>query len=167
MREQGTRLKDVAKVAGVSISTASKAINDETVVAESTRKRVLNVAKRLGYRASLIPKSLRSRNSKAIGLLLPDIVNPFFCTLANAAGDVALKQDYVIILGSIKGNIERESLYFDIFAERWIDGIILAGGASEDEKYIQYIKEERIPIVFIREFLLNLHKFLRSQANLG
>jgi len=149
MRKQNITLKDVAKAAKVSISTASKAINNKTVVAERTRKKVLNVAKKLGYRASFIPRSLRSKNSKAIGLILPNIVNPFFCTLANAVEDIALKEGYVVILGSTKDEIKRESLYFDIFAERWIDGIILAGGTSEDEKYIQYIQEQGIPIVFI------------------
>jgi len=149
MRKQNITLKDVAKAAKVSVSTASKAINNKTVVAESTRERVLNVAKKLGYRASFIPKSLRSRKSKAIGLILPNIVNPFFCTLANAVEDIALKEGYVVILGSTKEDIRRESVYFDIFAERWIDGIILAGGTSEDEKYIQYIQEQEIPIVFI------------------
>ncbi|RLE13058.1 LacI family transcriptional regulator, partial [Candidatus Aerophobetes bacterium] len=127
MRKQNITLKDVAKAAKVSISTASKAINNKTVVARNTRKRVLNIAKKLGYRASFVPKSLRSRNSKAVGLILPNIVNPFFCDLANAVEDIALKEGYVVILGSTKDNIKRESLYFDIFAERWIDGIILAG----------------------------------------
>ncbi len=133
----------------MSVSTASKTINNKTVVAESTRKRVLNVVKKLGYRASFVPKSLRTKNSRAIGLILPNIVNPFFCALANAVEDIALKEGYVVILGSTKDEIKRESLYFDIFVERWIDGIILAGGASEDEKYIQYIKDQGIPIVFI------------------
>lgn len=149
MRKQNITLKDVAKAAKVSISTASKAINNKTVVARNTRKRVLNIAKELGYRASFVPKSLRSRNSKAVGLILPNIVNPFFCDLANAVEDIALKEGYVVILGSTKDNIKRESLYFDIFAERWIDGIILAGGTGEDEKYIQYIQDQDIPIVFI------------------
>lgn len=149
MRKQNKTIRDVAKAAKVSISTASKAINNKTVVAESTRKRVLNVAKKLGYRTSFIPKSLRTRNSRAIGLILPNIINPFFCALANAVEDIALKEGYVVILGNVKEDKKRESLYFNIFAERWIDGIILAGGTSEDEEYIQYIEEQGISIVFI------------------
>jgi len=149
MRRQSVTLKDVAKAAKVSLSTASGAINNKPAVAAGTREKVLNAAKKLGYRASFVPKSLRSKSSKAIGFIFPDIINPFFSALVNAIEDTALKEGYVVILGSTKHDIRRESRYLDIFAERWIDGIILAESSNEDEKNIQYIQEQGIPIVFI------------------
>lgn len=150
MERRNITLKDVARAAKISVSTASKAINNIDGVSEHTRQRVLNAAKKLNYRASFVPKSLRNKTSRSIGLIIPNILNPFFCTLVNGVEDAALKEGYVVILGSAKEDTRRESSYLDVFSERWIDGIILAAGASEeDEEYIGYIKKRGIPIVFI------------------
>ena len=73
-----TTMKDIAKIAGVSINTVSRALNDKPEINEKTRRRIKRIARELNYTPNSIAASLASRKTKTIGLIIPDICDPFF-----------------------------------------------------------------------------------------
>lgn len=149
--EKHVTIDDIARAAGVAKSTVSKVFNKHKGVAEKTRKEVLEVAGRLNYRPSMIARSLKSRKTKAVGLVLPNIVNPFFPAILKGVGDVATENDYVVVFCDSDNRKEKESLYFQIFENRWVDGIVFSviTGDEEEENYIRSICERGTPVVLI------------------
>jgi len=144
-------INDVAKLAKVSKSTVSKVLNEQDGISEKTREKVLATMEKLNYHPSMVAKSLKSRKTKAIGLMLPSITNPVFPTILKGVEDTALENGYVIVFCNSDEKIEKESLYFEIFKNRWVDGIIFSvvTGNKEEESYIRAIYEKGTPVVLI------------------
>lgn len=144
-------IDDIAKYAGVSKSTVSRILNDKGKFSEDTRDKVLQVVKKLNYSPSMVARSLRNRRTKAVGLLLPDIVNPFFPEIMKGVEDVASENGYVIVLCSSNEDSEKEFNYFHMFENRWIDGVIYSGvtGTREEAQSIRLISEQEIPVVLM------------------
>lgn len=119
-------IEDVAREAGVSLMTVSRAVNGRPGVGEATRRRVLDIAARLGYRPDRRASALASKSSKALGLVLPDMANPFFAILAKAATDLARAEDLNVFVMNTDEDPERElSAYLSLLEER-IDGVLVA-----------------------------------------
>jgi len=144
-------IRDFAKLAGVSKTTVSMALNDNPRIPQKTKEKVLEAAKKFNYQPSMVARSLKSKKTKAIGLMLPSITNPFFPQVVKGVEDIALRNGYSVVFCNFDEEIEKESLYFQMFENRWIDGIIFSGvtGDTEEIKYIKEIQEKGIPIVFI------------------
>ncbi len=142
---------EFAKHCGVSKTTVSMAFNDNPRIPQKTKKKVLEAAKKFGYQPSMIARSLRSKKTKAIGLMLPSITNPFFPQIVKGVEDAALKDGYSVVFCNFDEEIEKESLYFQMFENRWVDGIIFSGvtGDKQETNYIEEIQKKGIPIVFI------------------
>lgn len=150
-KKKSISINDVAKCAGVSKSTVSRILNDKGKFSKDTRDKVLQIVKKLNYRASMVARSLRNRRTKAVGLLLPDIVNPFFPEIMKGVEDVASENGYVVILCSSNEDSEKEFMYFHMFENRWIDGVIYSGvtGTREEAQSIRLISEQEIPVVLM------------------
>ncbi|TDM14332.1 LacI family DNA-binding transcriptional regulator [Macrococcus bovicus] len=108
-------IKDVAEYSGVSVATVSRAVNNSGYVHEDTRKKIDAAIKALNYRPNETARSLYNKKSKIIGLLLPDISNPFFTLVARGVEDAALQRGYHIIIGNSDQNVEKESRYIETF----------------------------------------------------
>lgn len=126
-------------------------MNDKGKFSEDTRNKVLQVVRKLNYSPSMVARSLRNRTTKAVGLLLPDIVNPFFPEIMKGVEDVASENGYVVILCSSNEDSEKEFMYFHMFENRWIDGRIYSGvtGTGEGTRDIRLILEQEIPVVLM------------------
>src|SRR5210317_2076627 len=98
MSRRRVTIDDVAKLAGVSYQTVSRVINNKPYVSTATRQRVQEVIDETGYRPSPIARSLVTARTATIGLVVPDISNPFFSALARGADKVASEQEYGILL---------------------------------------------------------------------
>jgi len=145
-------MDDVAKLAEVSKATVSKVFNNDESISQATRNKVLEAAKKFDYRPSLIPGALKTRKTKAIGLILPNVMNPFFPGIIKGVEDVAVESGYMVIFCNSDERLKKEALYFQMFEDRWVDGIIISGvtGKSREEKeYIQRLHKKGIPVVFI------------------
>jgi len=144
-------ITEIAKMAHVAKSTVSKVLNDRKGIAEKTRKKVLDVAGKLDYHPSLIAQSLKNRKTKAIGLVLPNIINPFFPNVLKGVEDAAIENGYVVVFCDSDNRRDKESLYFHMFESRWVDGIIFSviSGDREEETYIKTIHEKGTPVVLI------------------
>lgn len=127
-------LEDVARAANVSISTVSRVLNGSSLVAEETRKRVQQAIEALGYQPSRVARRLRRerRPANLIGLIIPDIQNPFFADLARGVEDVAQQHGYMVFLGNSDEDAAKEKLYLDLMRAESVDGLILPPNAERD-----------------------------------
>ena len=134
MTEQAVTLRDVAARAGVHPATASRALNPETrlLVKEETARRVLEAAELLGYHPNPVARSLRTRRSHTIGVVIPDLTNPLFPPIVRGLEDRLAAAGYVALIGNTDGDGERERLVFEQMRARHADGIVLATAHLSD-----------------------------------
>ena len=125
MTQKTVTIADVAKKAGVSTMTVSRAINNKGEITEATRQKVLQVAAELSYRPSRIARSLVTRKTMQIGLVVPDITNPFFSQIALGAQNAAWEAGYNLLLLNTMEDLEREEAILDLLEESQVDGVIL------------------------------------------
>lgn len=141
-------IKEVAKQANVSITTVSRVINNvEGCTNEETRNRILRVIEELDYKPNALARSLVTKKTKTIGLILPDISNPFFPGIAKGVEDRASKYDYNVILCNSYDSLKKEDYYINVLREKYVDGIILSSSKLNKDDENNYSKD--IPMVFI------------------
>jgi LacI family transcriptional regulator len=134
MTERPATLRDVATTAGVHPATASRALNPATrpLVSEDTAQRVLDAAERLGYRPNPVARSLRTRRSSTVGVLIPDLNNPLFPPMLRGVEDMLAGHGYVALIGNTDGDPDRERMVFDQMRARHVDGFVLATATLRD-----------------------------------
>ncbi|WP_342480143.1 LacI family DNA-binding transcriptional regulator [Paenibacillus sp. FSL L8-0340] len=138
-------IKDVAKIAGVSVATVSRVINESGYVNIDTRKKVEAAIRQSNYSPNEVARSLYKRKSKLIGLLLPDITNPFFPQLARGIEDYMQENGYRIIFGNSDENEEKELDYIRTFVQNNVVGVISSTNFPDSGAYL----EMNIPVVFL------------------
>lgn len=121
-------IKDIAKKANVSYGTVSRALNNKYGVKKETRERVLSVAVKMGYSPNAIARGLVKKATNTIGLIIPDILNPFYPGVARGIEDRALKSGYTVFFCNTNHDKKREMQSLRLLAERRVDGIIVAPG---------------------------------------
>jgi|SRR5690625_2853542 len=139
---------DVAKKADVSIATVSKVINNTGNMREETRKKVSDVIKELDYLPNLMASALTGKGTQTIGLLIPDISNPFFSAMARYIEDSAHEQGMSVIMCSIDSSIEKERKYIELLQRKQIDGLIVAS-LFHDKNLLKGLISKGIPIVML------------------
>jgi len=117
-------LKEVAKAAGVSLASASYAVNGTGSLGDDTRDHILRVAQKLGYRQNLSARAVRTGKTGAIGLVLPDLTNPFFPTLAQSVIQTARQRLHSVFATDTEGSPELEVESIRLLVERGVDGIV-------------------------------------------
>ena len=144
-------MEDIARMAGVSKATVSRVVNGiEQGVCPETRKRVLQLVKETNYCAGSLPNQ---NHSRTLGLVIPDIINPFFGELAKAIEGEAMEQGYVVLLGNTDFSTEKEERYLSIFTAKRVDGIILVTTAQTPGEHYQRLKRYNIPCVLVDRML--------------
>ncbi|KGE19312.1 LacI family DNA-binding transcriptional regulator [Paenibacillus wynnii] len=126
-------IRDVAKLAGISVSTVSRYLNKSGYVNAETELNIKNAIDKLNYQPSVVARGLAGKNTKTIALLLPDITNPFFPELARAVEDVATIYGYTVIFCNTDGQVGKEKKYIDALKSKNIDGIIFASNTLGQE----------------------------------
>lgn len=125
-----TTIADVARRAGVSTATVSRVLNGKGPIDADTRARVEAAMKELNYTPNLTARHLGQGKGYLIGLVLPDIANPFFPLMAKGAGDVASQHGYTLVLANSDGNEETEAEALRALLARRVDGILLIPAAT-------------------------------------
>jgi LacI family transcriptional regulator len=126
-------IKDVAREAGVSVATVSRVLNKSGYVSEASGRKVMDAIKKLDYQPNSVARALFHKTSKMIGLIVPDITNPFFPELARAVEDVSMIYGYKVLLGNSDGDSEKEQNYLDLFNQKYVDGIIMTSQSSRTD----------------------------------
>jgi LacI family transcriptional regulator len=134
MPDRPATLRDVAAAARVHPATASRALNPETrlLVSEETAKRVSAAAAKLGYRPNPVARSLRTRRSYSVGVLIPDLNNPLFPPIVRGLEDKLAAAGYVALIGNTDADPNRERLLFEQMRARHVDGFVLATATLHD-----------------------------------
>lgn len=139
---------DVAKKAGVSIATVSKVINNTGSMRDSTRKRVLDTMKKMNYSPSIMASALTGKNTKTIGLLVPDISNPFYAELAKTIEDRAHENGMSVIICSTDANPEKERKYLEVLQQKQADGFLVSS-TFQDDTLLDSLIEKNHPLVML------------------
>jgi len=143
-----TTIYDVARRAGVSAMTVSRVINGRKGVKPATRERVLKTIEETGYIPNSLARSFVLQKTRTIGLVVTDITNPFFTTLARGAEDIAARNQFSVIFCNTDENPEKELLYLEFLARKRVDGVILAP-ASKKRNSLGFLLAKNIPIVLV------------------
>lgn len=137
---------DVAREAGVSMATVSRVVNGNANVKPSTRKKVLSVIQRLGYRPNAVARGLASKKTTTIGVVIPDISNVFFSEVTRGIEDIATMYRYNIILANSDQKEEKELSLLDTMLGKQVDGIVMMSDAVTP-KLLQTMENSPVPIV--------------------
>ncbi|AFS00120.1 catabolite control protein A [Lentilactobacillus buchneri] len=147
MDKQTITIYDVAREASVSMATVSRVVNGNANVKPATRKKVLDVIEKLDYRPNAVARGLASKKTTTVGVIVPDVTNMYFASLARGIDDVATMYKYNIILTNSDSNNEKEVKVLNTLLSKQVDGIIFMGNEIND-KLREEFKRTKTPIVF-------------------
>lgn len=137
---------DVAREAGVSMATVSRVVNGNKNVKENTRQKVLDVIERLDYRPNAVARGLASKKTTTVGVVIPNISNAYFSTLAKGIDDIATMYKYNIVLASSDEDDDKEVNVVNTLFSKQVDGIIFMGHRLTDKIRSEFSRS-RTPIV--------------------
>ena len=148
-------IADVAKRAGVSKMTVSRVINDSGYISDETRARVEAAIKELGYIPNALARSLRFKQTRTIALIVTDITNPFFTTVARGVEDKASEQGFSVIFCNTDESSEEETQYVNVLLQKQVDGLLLvpASGTSET---VTFLNNHAVPFVLLDRRVLGV-----------
>ena len=140
-------IKDVAKAAGVSIGTVSNVLNSPEIVTPEKRMRVQEAISRLSYQPNLVARTLKTRISKSIGLIIPDIKNPYYPAVARGVEDAAQRAGFTVFLCNNDRNVEKEREYIEALCKKEVDGLILVKPQVTPEELQRLSQQHSIVLV--------------------
>ncbi len=141
-------LKEIASKLGISITTVSKALKNYPDVSEKTKKAVIELAQKLHYTPNSFAVNLRTRESKTIGLIVPEVVHHFFSNVINAIIDEAEKNEYLVIILQSNETLALEKKQVELLINKRVDGILMSlSNESNNDDHIRAIIDRKIPFV--------------------
>lgn len=144
--DETVTIYDVAREAGVSMATVSRVVNGNKNVKENTRKKVLEVIERLDYRPNAVARGLASKKTTTVGVVIPNIANAYFSTLAQGIDDIAEMYKYNIIIANSDENDDKEVNVVNTLFSKQVDGIIFMGYHLTDKVRAEFSRSRK-PIV--------------------
>ena len=162
-----TTLRDVGKLAGVSAMTVSRVVNRREGVDAETQKRVENAIHALDYAPNRIARGLLSRKTQTIGLIIPDVANPFFAPVVRGAESAARKAGYRILLCNSEGDLRLEREYIDDLVSHRIEGLMLAPASDRSRSSILTLLRGSFPLVLIDRALPDVECDVVVSDNIG
>jgi LacI family transcriptional regulator len=150
-------IEDIARLAGVSKATVSRVLNNKSEgVGAETRKRVQKIINDHEYKPNLLARGIVTSKTKTLGLILPDITNPFFPELIKAIEDNAHKNGYTVIIGNTDFSLEKEQNYINTFIANRVDGVILTSTVDDNSAIHNKLKKYGVPCVLLDRAMKNM-----------
>ncbi|MEQ8675487.1 MAG: LacI family DNA-binding transcriptional regulator [Aggregatilineales bacterium] len=140
-------MKDVAKKAGVSIKTVSRVINDQGEISEDTRLKIMTIIDELGYRPNKLARGLLTGKTYTVGVIIPDITDPFFPDLILGAEQAARDRQFNVFLCNANREPNLELHYANILKDRQVDGLLLAGSRLQPEGLKNVVNNHKVVIL--------------------
>lgn len=140
---------DIAKLANVSAMTVSRVINNTGKISDKTRAKVKKVMEELHYVPNSMARSLVLQETKMLSLLITDITNPFYTTLARGAEDAAMKRGYKLLFSNSDEDVAKESEYVDMVLSTRVDGVLFAPAGDDSLSHLEKLRKHDIPFVLI------------------
>ena len=141
-------IKDIARLANVSHSTVSRALQNSDLVRDETAERIRQIARESGYRASAVARGLVTRKTLTIGVVVTTIADPFVAEVVTGVEDIANDHGYSMFLADSNADPEREKNVVQSFAERRVDGIVVTS-SRVGAMYLPRLSQMMVPIVLI------------------
>ncbi|UCZ52850.1 LacI family transcriptional regulator [Bacillus shivajii] len=149
-------IKDIAKRANVSITTVSRVINNQDGIGSDTRRKILEIIEEVGYRPNSIARSMVTKQTKTIGLIIPDVRNPFFPELVRGVEDIVNQSNYSVFLYNTDGNESKELESLRLIKEKKVDGIVyMCTYGKANRKFQDVVSQSDIPVVLLDRGLDN------------
>lgn len=144
---------DIAEKAGVSKATVSMVLNNkDDSISKETREKIIKITKEIGYIPNSVARSLSTKKSGTIGIIVPDIINPFFSQIARAIEDAASTLKYNVIFCNTDNDEKKEKMYIKLLISKLVDGVILiSGGKSSTNPAI--LKVNNIPFILVDRYI--------------
>jgi len=139
---------DIARLAGVSTATVSKVFNNRGSISDKTKKKIFEISEELNYQPSVVASALAGKKTYTIGLLIPDVVNPFFAEMTRNIEDRAHELGFNLVICNTDNDVNKEFNYIQLLRQKRVDGIILATGVRND-KLLKELINEQLPIALI------------------
>jgi len=146
VRKARPTIYDVARLAGVSTATVSRALNGTGQIAPATRSAIDAAVAQLGYHPNTAARSLVTRSSQTLALLLPDITNPFYAALVSGIQERALEAGHTMLLCTTQGDPEREEQYLSLLRAKQVDGVLVDGLVLPADRVTRFVRDG-LPIV--------------------
>jgi len=150
-------IKDIAREAGVSHSTVSRALAHDPRISDATRERIIRIAQTLGYERNELARALIKGALKAIGLVIPDITNPFLAEIARGISNAADQEGYGLVVCNTDRKEEKELAAIQLFRSMRVSGLILAS-IGINPPYIEQLKRSKIPYVLVSRMCPSLEE---------
>lgn len=147
-------IKDIAREADVSVTTVSRVINNKPDVGDDTRAKILKIIDEMNYNPNSVARGLVMQKTNTLGLIIPDISNPFFPEIARAVEDKAQKLGYSVIFFNTDNHLEREKKAVELFKSKQVDGLIVSLSVGNEE-ILKNLKKANYPVVQIDRSVLN------------
>jgi len=147
MKEKIT-IKDIARIANVSHTTVSRALNAKSRIRNETKERILSIASELNYQPNFVARSLVMKRTKMLGLVITTIANPFYTELAQGIEATAIELGYNIILCSTHSDLSIEKRYIEMLRSKGVDGIIFTSAHMGDPN-ITALADDEFPIILV------------------
>lgn len=149
-------IKDIARLSETSIATVSRVLNNSDYpVSNEAREKILKVADDLKYRPNMFSKILKGAVSKEIGVIIPNISNPYYAELVSAVERECMKRDFVPIILSSFNNVQLELRHMETLVQRQVPGVIMSSIGNPD-KIISQMRKEKIDLVLFDQYYENL-----------
>ena len=142
-------IKDIAKELGISYSSVSRALNGKRGVSDETRKEIEEKAFEMGYQPNDLARGLVNKVSKTIGVIIPDITNPFFSEIVKGIIEASKEDNYDIFLCVSNWDAEREESYIKALRKKQVDGIIIKPTRDQD---VNILKSIKVPIILLENW---------------
>jgi len=154
MRDSNTperpTIKDVSRLAGVSVATVSAVINNRSGVSEKLTQQVRRAIAALDYQPDILARSLRMQRSHVLGIVVPQFASPFYAEVLRGVEDIATQQGYSILISNSRGNVDQERDQVSMLLSRRVDGVLLA--TAFDHYVYQRIFPQNFPVVLFDRF---------------
>src|SRR6266487_641729 len=148
LRQQEISIEDIARAAGVSHSTVSRALHGSTLISVDVRERIQQLAQQMGYTPNAVARSLQMRRTHTIGLVITSIADPFFGDVVKGVEEVARVADFSVFLSASHNDSRQETAIIDSFHQRRVDGILISSSRISSN-YKERLGRTRVPIVLI------------------
>lgn len=162
-------IRDIALLARVSTATVSHVLNDSAYVSPELKERVQSAVRDLNYQPNPVARSLRTRQSRSVGMIIPDITDPFYPSIVRGAEDVLTQHGYILLVGNSDHQTSKEASYYRAFHSRYVDGLLMAMASLEAAPdYLLQHREELFPVVYIDRYFPELRgDVVQSDAHEG
>jgi len=148
-------INDIAKISGVSKATVSRVVNGTKPVSDEVRRKVMQAIDETGYKPSSLARSLMTKETKLIGVVIPDVSNPIFSQLVKGMEEVSSEQGYNILLCNSYLNHDKEMEYLEILSDKEVDGIVFLT-TKETKAHSDFFNEYKKPVVTVDRSFKNI-----------